>query len=60
MSYRLPQRERDEIVALANPALVVTEPIPADDDVSDEPILPDRTAPSSKAPPPVGPPAGRS
>lgn len=50
VSYRLPQRERDEIVALANPALVVTEPIPADDDASDEPILPDRTAPSYKAP----------
>ncbi len=50
VSYRLPQRERDEIVALANPALVVTEPIPADEDASDEPILPDRTAPSYKAP----------
>jgi bile acid-coenzyme A ligase len=50
VSYRLPQRERDEIVALANPSLVVTEPIPADEDASDEPILPDRTAPSYKAP----------
>jgi bile acid-coenzyme A ligase len=50
VSYRLPQRERDEIVALANPSLVVTEPIPADEDASDDPILPDRTAPSYKAP----------
>ncbi|MEA3077637.1 MAG: bile acid-coenzyme ligase [Actinomycetota bacterium] len=50
VSYRLPQRERDEIVALAKPALVVTEPIAADEDASSEPILPDRTAPAYKAP----------
>jgi len=50
VSYRLPDRERDEIVALAKPSLVVTEPIPPDHDVSDAPILPDRTAPSLKAP----------
>jgi bile acid-coenzyme A ligase len=50
VSYRLPQRERDEIVALAGASLVVTSPIPADEDASDEPILPDRTAPSYKAP----------
>lgn len=50
VSSRLPQRERDEIVALAQPALVVTEPIPPDDDASDEPIVPDRVAPSLKAP----------
>jgi len=50
VSYRLPQRERDEIVALAKPSLVVTEVIAPDEDASDEPILPDRTAPSLKAP----------
>ncbi|MDQ3108101.1 MAG: AMP-binding protein, partial [Actinomycetota bacterium] len=50
VSHRLPQRERDEIVALAKPALVVTSVIDADADASDEPILPDRTAPSYKAP----------
>jgi bile acid-coenzyme A ligase len=50
VSYRLPQRERDEIIALAKPSLVVTEPIPIDEGASDEPILPDRTAPSYKAP----------
>jgi bile acid-coenzyme A ligase len=50
VSYRLPQRERDEIVALAKPSLVVTEPIAPDADASDDPILPDRTAPSYKAP----------
>lgn len=50
VSYRLPQRERDEIVALAKPSLVVTEVIHPDDDASDEPITPDRTAPSLKAP----------
>src|SRR5690242_8698758 len=32
ISYRLPQRERDEIVELAKPALVVTEVIPPDAD----------------------------
>lgn len=50
ISYRLPQREQDEIVALAQPSLVVTSVIDADGDASDEPILPDRTAPSYKAP----------
>ncbi|HUP84821.1 MAG TPA: AMP-binding protein [Acidimicrobiales bacterium] len=50
VSYRLPQRERDEIVALAKPSLVVTSVIEPDADASDEPILPDRTAPSYKAP----------
>jgi len=50
VSYRLPQRERDEIVALAKPALVVTSPIAPDAGVSSDPILPDRTAPSYKAP----------
>src|SRR5688500_11458000 len=50
VSYRLPQRERDEIVALAKPSLVVTEVIAPDDDASDEPIIPDRTAPHYTAP----------
>jgi bile acid-coenzyme A ligase len=50
ISYRLPQRERDEIVELAKPALVVTSVIEADADASADPILPDRTAPSYKAP----------
>src|SRR3954469_16363595 len=40
ISYRLPQRERDEIVALAKPSLVVTSVIEADEDAGDEPILP--------------------
>jgi bile acid-coenzyme A ligase len=50
ISSRLPQRERDEIVALVQPALVVTEPIAPDVDASAEPILPDRIAPAFKAP----------
>ena len=50
VSYRLPQRERDEIVELAKPSLVVTTEIHADADASDEPLLPDRTSPSQKAP----------
>jgi bile acid-coenzyme A ligase len=50
ISYRLPERERDEIVELAKPSLVVTSVIDADPDASDEPLLPDRTAPSLKAP----------
>ena len=50
ISSRLPERERDEIVALVQPALVVTEPIEPDADASDEPILPDRIAPAFKAP----------
>ena len=50
VSHRLPQREQDEIVALAKPSLLVKEPIEPDADASDEPVLPDRTAPSYKAP----------
>jgi bile acid-coenzyme A ligase len=50
VSSRLPQRARDEIVALVKPSLVVTEVIDADADASDEPLLPDRTSPSMKAP----------
>ena len=50
ISNRLPDRERDEIVALAKPSLVVTSVIDADPDASDEPLLPDRTSPSMKAP----------
>ncbi|MEX1007461.1 MAG: AMP-binding protein [Acidimicrobiia bacterium] len=50
ISSRLPPRERDEIVALVQPALVVTDPIEPDADASDEPILPDRIAPAFKAP----------
>ena len=50
ISYRLPDRERDEIIALAQPTLVVTSVIEPDGDASDEPILPDRTAPAYKAP----------
>ena len=50
ISSRLPERERDEIVALVQPALVVTRPIEPDADASDDPILPDRIAPAFKAP----------
>jgi bile acid-coenzyme A ligase len=50
VSHRLPERERQEIVDLAKPALVVTEVIDADPDASDEPLLPDRTSPYMKAP----------
>jgi len=50
ISSRLPARERDEIVALVQPALVVTDPIEPDPDASDQPILPDRVAPAFKAP----------
>jgi len=50
VSYRLPDRERQEIIELAKPSLVVTSVIDADPDVSDEPLLPDRTSPSMKAP----------
>ncbi len=50
ISYRLPRRERDEIVALVQPALVVTEPIEPDPEASDQPIVPDRIAPAFKAP----------
>ena len=50
VSYRLPDREREEIVALAKPSLVVTKEITAEPDASDEPLLPDRTSPSQKAP----------
>ena len=49
VSHRLPQRERDEIVALAGAAAVVLEPLALDLSVSDEP-LPERTASSFKAP----------
>ena len=50
ISSRLPERERAEIVALVQPALVVTEPVQPDADASEEPILPDRIAPAFKAP----------
>ena len=50
VSHRLPDRERDEIVELAKPSLVVTTVIDADADATDEPLLPDRTSPSMKAP----------
>ncbi|HVM10775.1 MAG TPA: AMP-binding protein [Acidimicrobiales bacterium] len=50
VSHKLPERERKEIIELAKPSLVVTEVIEPDEDASDEPILPDRTAPSYKAP----------
>jgi bile acid-coenzyme A ligase len=50
ISHRLPARERDEIVALVQPALVVTDPIGPDDDAGTDPILPDRIAPAFKAP----------
>lgn len=50
VSHKLPERERKEIIELARPSLVVTEVIPIDDEASDEPILPDRTAPAFKAP----------
>ncbi|HYD10799.1 MAG TPA: AMP-binding protein [Acidimicrobiales bacterium] len=50
VSYRLPDRELQEIVELATPSLVVMKEIVADPDASDEPLLPDRTSPSQKAP----------
>jgi bile acid-coenzyme A ligase len=50
VSYRLPDRERQEIIELVKPSLVVTSVIDADPDASDEPLLPDRTSPSMKAP----------
>jgi bile acid-coenzyme A ligase len=50
VSHRLPQRERDAIVALGQPSLVVTAEIAADPAASDDPLLPDRTSPSRKAP----------
>jgi bile acid-coenzyme A ligase len=50
ISSRLPERERAEIVALVQPALVVTEPVTPDAGASDAPILPDRVAPAFKAP----------
>ena len=50
VSHRLPERERAEIVALVQPALVVSEPLAPDEDAGDEPIAPDRVAPSFKAP----------
>jgi len=50
VSHKLPEREIREIIELANPSLVVREPIEPDAGASDEPILPDRTAPHYKAP----------
>lgn len=50
ISNKLPDRERQEIVDLVKPSLVVTSVIDADHDVSDAPLLPDRTSPSMKAP----------
>ena len=55
VSHRLPERERAEIVALVQPALVVTDPLAhsteiGDQDASDDAITPDRVAPSFKAP----------
>ena len=50
ISSRLPQREQDEIVALAKPALVVTAPIEPEPTLSDEPLPEDRVAASYKAP----------
>jgi bile acid-coenzyme A ligase len=50
VSWRLPEREREEIVALVQPAIVVTSPVEPDADASDQPILPDRVAPAFKAP----------
>ena len=50
ISWRLPDRERDEIIALAQPSLVVTAPIEPDADAPDTPITPDRVAPALKAP----------
>ena len=50
VSHKLPERERREIIELAKPSLVVLDPIEPDAGASDEPILPDRTAPYYKAP----------
>jgi len=50
LSYQLSLREREEILALAKPALTVFEPIALDPAVSSKPLWPDRIAPSWKAP----------
>jgi bile acid-coenzyme A ligase len=50
ISHRLPERERQEIIDLVQPSLVVTSVIDADPDANDEPLLPDRTSPYYKAP----------
>jgi bile acid-coenzyme A ligase len=49
ISYRLPERERNEIVELAKPALVVVDVIEPPASLSDS-ALPERTAGSYKAP----------
>ena len=50
VSWRLPARERETIIELAKPALVVTEPIPPDPAVPDTPMGDDPIASSWKAP----------
>lgn len=50
VSSRLPAFERDAIIALAQPALVVLEEIEVDPASSEDPLLPDRVSPSLKAP----------
>jgi bile acid-coenzyme A ligase len=50
ISYRLPERERATIIELAQPALVVTEPIDPDPGLADEPLPDDPIATSWKAP----------
>jgi bile acid-coenzyme A ligase len=50
ISYRLPERERAAIIELAEPALVVIEPIDPDPDLGDDALPDDPIASSWKAP----------
>jgi bile acid-coenzyme A ligase len=50
ISYRLPERERATIIELAEPALVVIEPIGPDPDLADDALPDDPIASSWKAP----------
>lgn len=49
LSYRLPDAERDAIIELVQPSVIVDRELEIPDDVDDSP-LPDATAPSFKAP----------
>jgi len=50
ISYRLPERERDAIIELAEPKLVVVVPIEPDASLGDDPLPDDPIAASWKAP----------
>ena len=50
ISYRLPERERDAIIELAEPKLVVVVPIEPAPELSDDPLPDDPIAASWKAP----------